>query len=137
MQRPSIPWRTVVVIVLAKAAWDTAGMLIGDAAYDSRAYDVLRSLPPVGGMRARGVVFAALTIGAFWAARHAARYGRDRPLRLCLTGLAVWYAAWAAGLFSSWMVHERILGWSAPASVLVVAVLAALAARATPRQVGR
>jgi hypothetical protein len=133
---PSIPWRTIVVLVLAKAAWDSAGLLAGDIAYAAPSYDVLRSIPPVGGMRLRGVVLAALTVAALLAARRAARTGQDRPLRLCLSAYAVWYATWAAGLAAAWLYHGRILSWSAPASVLVVAILAILAARSAPKQVG-
>lgn len=133
---PSIPWRTIVVIVLAKAAWDSAGLLAGDIAYAGPSYDVLRSIPPVGGMRLRGIILAALTVAALLAARRAARTGQDRALRLCLSGYAIWYATWAAGLTAAWLYHGRILSWSAPASVLVVAVLAVLAARAAPRQIG-
>lgn len=133
---PSIPWRAVVVLVLGKAAWDTVGLLAGDVAYAGASYDVLRSLPPVGGMRLRGAALAALTAVAFVAAYRAGRAGHERPLRVCLWTYAVWYMTWAAGLASAWLYHGQILSWSAPASVLVVAVLAALAARATPQQVG-
>jgi hypothetical protein len=133
---PSVPWRTVVVVVLAKAAWDSVGLLAGDIAYSAPSYDVLRTFPPVGGMRLRGVVLAAVTVVALIAARRAARTGQDRTLRWCLAGYAAWYATWAAGLAAAWLYHGRILSWSAPASVLVVAVLAILAARAAPKQVG-
>ncbi|MEV0214306.1 hypothetical protein [Micromonospora sp. NPDC050695] len=133
---PSIPWRTVVVIVLAKASWDAVGLLAGDVAYQAQSYDVLRSIPPVGGMRLRGVFLAALTIAAFIAAHRAALTGREKPLRLCLGLYAVWYMTWAAGIASAWLYHGRVLSWSAPASVLVVAVLAFIAARATPKQIG-
>ena len=133
---PTIRWRTVVVVVLAKAAWDSVGLLAGDIAFQGPSYDVLRSLPPVGGMRTRGVVLIALTILALIGAYRVGRAGRERLLRVCLWLYAVWYMTWAAGLASAWIYHERILSWSAPASVLVVAVLAVLAARATPRQVG-
>lgn len=129
---PAVPWRIVVLILLAKAAWDTAGLLLGDAAFNDPAYDVLRTIPPLGGMRSRGVVFACLTAGTVLSAHHATRTSHTRPLRLCLTGMAVWYAAWASGLVASWLLHHRILGWSAPASVVVVAALALVAARATP-----
>lgn len=133
---PSVPWRTVVVIVLAKAAWDSAGLLAGDAAYQGGSYDVLRSMPPVGGMRLRGLVLTALTVTAIIAASRAAGTGRDRALRLCLAAYAFWYTAWAVGIAAAWLYHGRVLSWSAPASVLVVAILALLAARATPRQIG-
>lgn len=133
---PSIPWRTVVLIVLAKAAWDAAGLLAGDVAYQGASYDVLRSMPPVGGMRARGVLLGLLTVAALYSAHTAARTGYDRWLRLCLAGYAIWYMTWAAGIAGSWIYHGRILSWGAPASVLVVAVLALLAARATPKQMG-
>ncbi|MEU0078579.1 hypothetical protein ABZY58_11835 [Micromonospora tulbaghiae] len=133
---PSVPWRTVIVIILAKAAWDAVGLLAGDVAYQGASYDVLRSMPPVGGMRARGVLLTALTLATIVSAHHATRTGAERPLRLCLAGYAVWYMTWAAGIAASWMYHGQILSWSAPASVLVVAVLALLAARATPKQIG-
>ncbi|GAA3750722.1 hypothetical protein [Micromonospora maritima] len=133
---PTIRWRTVVVVVLAKAAWDSFGLLVGDLAYQAPSYDVLRSLPPVGGMRLRGVVLFALTVAALVGAQRAGRAGRERLLRTCLWLYAVWYMTWAAGLVSAWIYHAKVLSWSAPASVLVVAVLAVLAARATPRQVG-
>jgi hypothetical protein len=133
---PSIPWRTVVVIVLAKASWDAVGLLAGDVAYQGQSYDVLRSIPPVGGMRLRGVILAALTIAAFVAAYLAAQTGRERPLRICLGLYAMWYMTWAAGIASAWLYHGQILSWGAPASVLVVAVLALVAARATPKQIG-
>lgn len=133
---PSISWRTVVVVVLAKAAWDSVGLLAGDVVYQGPSYDVLRSMPPVGGMRARGILLAALTIAALLSAHTATRTGRDRPLRLCLAFYAVWYMTWAAGIAGAWLYHGRILSWGAPASVVVVAVLALLAARATPRQIG-
>lgn len=133
---PSIPWRTVVVVILAKASWDAVGLLAGDVAYQGPSYDVLRSMPPVGGMRTRGVLLAALTIAALLSAHTATRTGQDRPLRLCLALYAVWYMTWAAGIAGAWIYHGRILSWGAPASVLVVAVLALLAARATPKQIG-
>lgn len=133
---PTIRWRTVVTILLAKSAWDVVGLLAGDVAYQGPSYDVLRSLPPVGGMRLRGVVLGALTVVAFAAAYRAGRGSGERPLRVCLWLLAVWYMTWAAGLASAWIYHGHVLSWSAPASVLVIAVLAVLAARATPRQVG-
>ncbi|MBQ1047842.1 hypothetical protein KBX50_05135 [Micromonospora sp. C51] len=135
-ESPSIPWRAVVIVVLAKASWDAVGLLAGDVAYAGPSYDVLRSMPPAGGMRLRGVLLAVLTAAAFTAAYQATRAGRERPLRICLSLYAVWYMGWAFGLASSWLYHGRILSWSAPASVLVVAVLAVLAARGTPRQVG-
>lgn len=133
---PSIPWRSVVVLILAKASWDCVGLLAGDAAYAGPSYDVLRSMPPIGGMRLRGLMLAALTVAAFISAYLAAQTGRERPLRLCLGLYAVWYMTWAAGIASAWVYHWQILSWSAPASVLVVAVLALLAARATPKQIG-
>lgn len=133
---PTIRWRTVVTLVLAKAAWDVVGLLAGDVAYQAPSYDVLRSLPPFGGMRARGIVLGTLTVAAFVAAHRAGRDARARPLRICLWLMAIWYMTWAAGLASAWIYHSQILSWSAPASVLVVALLAILAARATPRQVG-
>ncbi|MEV1315382.1 hypothetical protein AB0J14_04775 [Micromonospora arborensis] len=133
---PSIPWRTIVVIVLAKASWDAVGLLAGDVAYQAQSYDVLRSFPPVGGMRLRGVVLAALTVAAFVSAYRATQTGHERPLRVCLGLYAVWYMTWAAGIASAWVYHGRILSWGAPASVLVVAVLALIAARATPKQIG-
>lgn len=133
---PTIRWRTVVTLVLAKAAWDVVGLLAGDIAYQAPSYDVLRSLPPIGGMRLRGVVLGVLTVAAFAGAYRAGRDSQVRPLRICLWLLAVWYMTWAAGLASAWIYHSRILSWSAPASVFVVALLAIIAARATPRQVG-
>lgn len=133
---PSVPWRSVVVIVLAKASWDAVGLLAGDIAYQGPSYDVLRSMPPVGGMRLRGVLLTVLTAAAILSAYYTTRSGRERPLRLCLAGFAVWYMSWAAGLAASWVYHGRVLSWGAPASVLVVAVLALLAARATPKQIG-
>ncbi|MGC4886714.1 hypothetical protein [Micromonospora sp. DT227] len=133
---PAIRWRTIVTVLLAKAAWDVVGLLAGDIAYQAPSYDVLRSLPPVGGMRLRGVVLGALTVMAFTAAYRIGRTSNGRSLRICLWLLAIWYMTWAAGLVSSWIYHSRILSWSAPASVLVVALLAIIAARATPRQVG-
>lgn len=133
---PTIRWRTVVIVILAKAAWDSVGLLAGDLAYQTQSYDVLRSLPPVGGMRLRGVVLATLTAVAFLAAHRAGRGSQGRLLSTCLWLYAIWYMTWAAGLVMSWIYHGRVLSWSAPASVLVVAVLALLSARATPRQVG-
>lgn len=133
---PSVQWRFLIVVLMAKCSWDCVGMACGDYAFAGPAYDVLRTLPPGDGMRIRGILLAALTVGTYWAARRAVAAGQSWPLRLCLTGIAVWYAMWAAGLFAAWMVHGRILGWSAPASVLVVAVFALAAARATPQQVG-
>lgn len=133
---PSIPWRTVVVLILAKASWDCVGLLAGDLVYAGPSYDVLRSIPPVGGMRLRGLVLTALTVAAFYNAYRAAHTGRERGLRLCLGLYAVWYMTWAAGLASAWLYHGKVLSWGAPASVLVVAVLALLAARATPHQIG-
>lgn len=133
---PTVRWRTVVTVVLAKAAWDCVGMLAGDSAYQGPSYDVLRSLPPVGGMRLRGVVLVALTIAALVAAYQASRGGKERPLRICLALFAVWYMTWAAGLVAAWIYHGQVLSWSAPASVVVVATLAVLSARATPGQVG-
>lgn len=133
---PTIRWRTVVILVFAKAAWDCAGLLAGDLAYQGPSYDVLRTLPPVGGMRLRGAILAALTIAALVSAHRASRGGKERPLRICLALYAVWYMTWAAGFVGAWIYHGQVLSWSAPASVLVVAVLAVLAARATPRQVG-
>ncbi|MFG3710872.1 hypothetical protein [Micromonospora sp. NPDC047730] len=133
---PTIRWRTVVTIILAKAAWDAVGLLAGDAAYAGPSYDVLRSFSPFGGMRLQGVALTALTVLAFVGAHRAGRAGRERLLRVCLWLYAIWYMTWAAGVASAWIYHERVLSWSAPASVLVVAVLAIVAARATPRQVG-
>lgn len=133
---PSIPWRTVVVVILAKASWDAVGLLAGEVAYAGPSYDVLRSIPPFGGMRLRGIVLAALTIAAFVAAYRAAQTGRSAALQACLGLYAVWYMTWAAGLASAWLYHGEILSWSAPTSVLVTAVLALLAARATPKQIG-
>lgn len=131
-----MPWRIVVCVVIAKTAWDTLGLLAGDIAYRGPSYDVLRSLPPVGGMRVRGVVLGLLLVGLFVAARRLACRGDGRMLRLCLTGVAVWYMTWSAGIACAWLYHSQILGWSAPASVLVVAALALRAARTTPA-VGR
>lgn len=133
---PTIRWRTVVIVVLAKAAWDSVGLLGGEGTFQDPSYDVLRSLPPFGGMRLRGLALAALTALALLAAYRAGRGSRGRLLSSCLWLYAVWYMTWAAGLVSSWIYHGRILSWSAPASVLVVAVLAVSSARATPRQVG-
>lgn len=133
---PSIPWRSVVTVVLAKASWDTVGLLAGDAAYAGPSYDVLRSMPPVGGMRLRGLLLAALTVAALIAAHRAARTGREKPLRVCLSLYAVWYMGWAVGLACAWLYHGKVLSWDGPVSVLVVAVIALLAARATPRQIG-
>ncbi|MFI7608772.1 hypothetical protein ACIBTV_27180 [Micromonospora sp. NPDC049366] len=132
---PSVPWRTIVAVVIAKAAWDCVGLLAGDVAYRGPSYDVLRSFIPIGGMRLQGVFLTALTITSLLAAYRSDRGGGEL-LRVCLWLYAVWYMSWAAGLASSWLYHGRILSWGAPASVLVVAVLAILAARATPRQVG-
>lgn len=131
-----MPWRTVVVLVLAKASWDAVGLLAGDVAYQGASYDVLRSLPPIGGMRARGVLLTLLTAATILSAYHATRTGKERLLRVSLAGHAVWYSGWALGLAASSVYHGQVLSCRAPASVLVVAVLAALAARATPKQIG-
>lgn len=133
---PTVRWRSIVTILLAKAAWDTVGLLAGDVAYQAPSYDVLRSLPPVGGMRLRGLMLAALTAYAFYAAHRCGSGGRARPLRVCLWLYAIWYMTWAAGLVGSWIYHSQILSWTAPASVLVVAVLFILAARAAPPRAG-
>lgn len=129
---PSIPWRAIVVVVLAKTAWDTAGMLAGTLAYTDPSYDVLRTMPPIGGMRSRGVVLGAVLVAAFLAARRLGARGEGRPMRLCLTVIAAWYMAWSVGIFASWLYHEQIFGWSVPASLLVVAILALHVARETP-----
>ncbi|MER7331652.1 MULTISPECIES: hypothetical protein [unclassified Micromonospora] len=133
---PSIPWRTVVVLVLAKASWDSVGLLAGDIAYAGPSYDVLRAFPPAGGMRTHGAVLTALTVAAILSAYHSTRTGEERWLRWCLAGYAVWYMGWTVGLASAWLYHGHVLSWGAPASVLVVAVLALVAARATPKQIG-
>lgn len=133
---PGIGWRFAVCLVLAKAAWDAVGMLAGDLAYTAPSYDVLRSLPPAGGMRARGIILAAVIIATLAAARRAATTRRHHALRWCLAALTAWYMAWAVGLAGAWLLHGQILAWSAPASVLVVAALALRTAQTTPRNIG-
>lgn len=127
----AISWQLVVVGLLAVAAWDVLGLLIGDGVYQSPSYDVLRS--PVGGMRSWGVALALLCVGALVELRLFTAGGSGRRLRWVLAGLSVWWLVWAAGIVLAWVYHRQIYAWGALPKLVLLSVLAMACARAVPR----
>ena len=127
-----ISWRAAVLLVVAKAVLDAGGLLVGgDGAYAGPSFDVLRQIP--GGMRTYGPPLAALAGAAVWSLiRHGSP--RQRLLRVSLALLAGWYVGWLIAVCGAWLMHRQILGWGAVGSLLIVAGLAVLTARAKPRR---
>lgn len=131
----TVPWRPVVWALLLQASWEAFGLLVGgDKAYAGPSYDVLRHVP--GGMRAYGPILAALVIVAVASFDRCLRGHDSEPLRIVLALLSGWYALWAVGTTSAWVVHRQIIAWPGPARLAVIAFLFVLAARTTPRSTG-
>lgn len=123
----TISWRSCLALVLLKAGADAAGLLVGDRAYASRSYDLLRLIP--GGMRTYGFALAALFVATVLSIGDA-RY--QRHLQVCLALLAAWYVGWLLGIVGSWWAKQTPPAWGVVPSLLVIAALAMLVARATP-----
>ncbi len=127
-------WRVLTVGLIGMvAAWDVAGLLVGgDAAYDSRAYDVLRLAPwpmrAYGGMLGVLVVFAVYAFGMH-------RSGRTVAMRAALIGLACWYLFWCLAIAGTWVVYREVVAWGAVGKVFFVAFVAFTLARTTPATV--
>jgi hypothetical protein len=121
-----------VVGLLAVASWDVLGLLIGDAAYRSPSYDVLR-IPAAGGVRPWGVILAVLVLAVLVELRLFTAGGTGRRLRWALAWLSVWWLVWAAGVVLAWIYHRQVLSWGGPPKLLFLSVLALACARAVPR----
>lgn len=132
-----VSWRLLVLTMLPLVAgWDAVGLLIGDAAYTSPAFDVLRALTPWG-MRAYGpALLGLLGLTVYALGRYQAGDGLHgyRLLRVCLSLLAAWYMGWAAGIVGAWWVHWQILDWGAPGKLAAIAVILLVLARTTPTE---
>ncbi|MEU7590618.1 hypothetical protein AB0A95_30550 [Micromonospora sp. NPDC049230] len=130
-------WRALVLTMLTLVAgWDAIGLLIGDSAYASPSYDVLRVATPWG-MRAYGpALLVLLGLTAYALGRYQAGEGLHgyRLLRVCLSLLAAWYTGWAAGIVGAWWVHWQILAWGAPGKLAAIAVVLLILARTTPAE---
>lgn len=127
-------WRTLTLALIGMvAAWDVAGLLVGgDAAYDSRAYDVLRLAP--WPMRGYGAILGVLVaFAAYGFGLH--RAGRTVPIRVALAALACWYVFWVVAIAGTWVVYREVIAWGAIGKVFFVAFVAFTLARTTPATV--
>ncbi len=127
-------WRTLTLGLIGRVGCgDVAGLLIGgDAAYDSRAYDVLRLAP--WSMRGYGAMLGVLVaFAAYGFGLH--RAGRTVPMRAALTALACWYVFWVMAIAGSWVVYREVVAWGAIGKVFFVAFVAFTLARTTPATV--
>ncbi|HEX8628760.1 MAG TPA: hypothetical protein VF755_11375 [Catenuloplanes sp.] len=129
-------WRLLVATVLAATASHAVRLMLDDAAYHGHAFDVLRTLPLLGGPTVRGVALLTLTITAYGAAHDAVNTGRLRPLRVCLTVLVAWYATRAAGLAGAALLHQEPPEWPQLVLAILIAAGACVAARSTARHLG-
>lgn len=124
----SISWRSALALVLFKAGGDAAGLLLGgDRAYAARSYDLLRLVP--GGMRTYGFALAVLFVVTVIALSDART---QRHLQVCMALLAGWYVGWLLAIVSAWWARNAPMAWGAVPSLIVIAALAFLVARATP-----
>lgn len=136
-QFTQVSWRLLVLTMLTLVAgWDAIGLLIGDSAYTSPSFDVLRVLTPWG-MRAYGpALLGLLGLTVYALGRHSAGDGLHgyRLLRACLSLLSAWYVLWAVGQLGAWWVHWQILAWGGPGKLAAIAVILVILARSTPTE---
>jgi hypothetical protein len=117
----TVSWRTVVLILIAVAAWDAPALILGgDTAYRSTAYDITRSVP--GGIRAWGVILGALLTVLVIGFYRFERGANPAMVRTALVGMTGWWSAWGTAIVSTWPYHRdgHVTWWSIVAGLLVL-----------------
>lgn len=136
-----IRWRPVVIILLCVAAWDVCGLTLGDAVYQSRSYDVLRSIAGsfsfagyTPGMRlyaiGLGIIGACLTYALL--AQRRRNGSMSRLLSFALSSLAAWWVCWCAGIALAFARSGEVYAWGSLGKLLGIAAIAVVAARVPP-----
>ncbi len=121
----TVSWRSVVLILIAVAAWDAPALLFGgDTAYRSPAYDITRSVP--GGIRLWGAVLSVLLVCLVTGFARYERGHSSQLVRWALVGMTGWWTAWGTAIIATWPLHRS--GVTEPLGALLGVVLAVGAA---------